>query len=97
MAADVAPPIRVPVDGGVIIPIACFESKAVGVGTAGGRGGQGSRGGVGGGGAGGSSYGVWTGGQAQLDVSPATRIEIGEAGRSMSTGAKGESMTTKSQ
>jgi hypothetical protein len=90
---NVAPPIRV-IDGGVISPV-CVEGKGAGVGTAGGRGGKGSRGGMGGGGAGGSSYGVWAGGQAQLDVSASTRIEIGEAGRSQSTGAKGESMVTK--
>jgi hypothetical protein len=85
----------IPLDGGVIVPISCSAGKGSGVGTAGGRGGSGSRGGVGGGGAGGNSYGAWAGGQGQLEVSSSTRIQIGEAGNSQSSGAKGESVPTK--
>jgi hypothetical protein len=98
-AAEIAGSDRIAVrpisDGGIIIPLSCTMGTGNGIGTAGGHGGAGSRGGPGGGGAGGSSYGVWAGGQASMNVSPSTKIEIGEAGVSQSTGAKGESMTTK--
>jgi hypothetical protein len=95
IAAGGNAPVRPVLDGGIIIPISCIAGMGSGIGPTGGRGGAGSRGGPGGGGAGGSSYGVWAGGQASMNVSPSTKIEIGEAGVSQSSGAKGESMTTK--